>query len=266
MTKDEETDMATNSLESVDAFHNGAFSVVQPKDKGYRSGLDALLLAAALPENIQGLLADLGAGTGVAGLAALNFNRDLDLLLVERNPKMSAFAKRSLGLRKNQHLSGRVKTIETDITQSGVERLKAGLNPDSVDHVIMNPPYNKEDHRTPPDPTRAEAFMLGEGGLDSWFRTASSITKPGGTLALIYRTENIGDVLACARGRFGGLEILPIHSYADKPAKRFLARGTRASRAPLKLFPGFVVHAPDGTFTQQAEAIFKAEARLTFAQ
>lgn len=247
-----------------DMFHDGAFEVLQPSTRGNRSGMDALLLAAALPQSASGILADLGSGAGVAGLAALNLNQKLKLVSVEKNPHMADLARKSLQLSGNSSLRNKTKVIEHDVTSSGIDRLKAGLAPDSVDHIITNPPYNTSRERPPKDPIKAEAFMMGEGGIDAWFRTAAAIVKPGGTLAIIYRTENLGEVLACSQGRFGGLEIMPIHSRADEAAKRIIVRGTRASRASMAIVPGFVVHNEDGSFTEKADAIFKGKAHLDF--
>ncbi len=247
-----------------DKFHDGSFEVLQPSKRGIRSGMDALLLAAALPKNSSGVLADLGSGVGVAGLAALNLNSELTLLAIEKNPEMAKLANQSMLFSSNSKFSHRSKVIELDVTASGVERLKAGLEADSVNHVIMNPPYNTSRERAPNDPLKAEAFMMGEGGIDAWFRTAAAVMKPGGTIAIIYRTENLGEVLACSQGRFGGLEIMPIHSRANEAAKRIIVRGTRASRAPMAIIPGFVVHNSDGSFTEKADAIFKGKAHLDF--
>lgn len=255
-----ETDMETTR----DKFHDGAFEVLQPAKRGNRSGMDALLLAASLPQNSSGILADLGAGAGVAGFAALNLNSELSLLAIEKNHVMAEMAKKSMQFSSNTKLKHKSKVIELDITASGVERLKAGLAPDSVNHVIMNPPYNTSKERAPKDDLKAQAFMMGEGGIDAWFRTAAAILRPGGTIAIIYRTENLGDILACSQGRFGGLEIMPIHSRADEAAKRIIVRGTRASRAPMAIVPGFVVHNQDGSFTKKADAIFKGTQRLEF--
>ena len=82
---------------------------------------------------------------------------------------------------------------------------------------------------------------------------------------MIYRTENLGEILACAQSRFGGIEILPIHSRANEAAKRLLVRGKRGSRTPFSLSPGFVVHQANGSFTPKAKEIFDGKARLEFA-
>jgi len=247
-----------------DAFHNSAFEVIQPEDKGYRSGLDALLIAAALPPTSKGLVADLGSGVGVAGLAALNLNRDLDAVLVEKNEKLVELAEQTIRLHANSFLRNRCTVLKADVTLAGEDRVRAGLKCDSIDHLIMNPPYNSVSDRPPIDPMRIEAFMMGEGGADAWFRTAAAITKPGGTFVTIYKTENLGDVIACTKGRFGGLEILPIHSRADEPAKRIVVRGTRASRAPMALLPGFVMHEKDGSYMPAAQEIVDGKSHLTF--
>ncbi|MFC0209530.1 methyltransferase, partial [Chelativorans intermedius] len=61
--------MAEAQRFTVDAFHRGRFHLVQPAERGHRAGLDAMLLAGAVPRAFCGQLADLGAGAGAAGLA-----------------------------------------------------------------------------------------------------------------------------------------------------------------------------------------------------
>jgi len=247
-----------------DAFHRGAFHVLQPKNKGNRSGLDALLLAAAMPENSTGILADLGSGAGVAGLAALTLSPALQLLSIERNPEMLELAEQSLKLSENGNLHERVKIIEADVALSGCQRERAGLAADSVDHIIMNPPYNTKSNRPPLGVMRIEAFMMAEGGLDAWMRTAAAMLKPNGSFAIIYRTENLGQVIACAKGRFGKLEILPIHSRCCEPAKRIIVRGIRGSNAATTILPGFVVHDENGEFSKEANDIFDGKSSFQF--
>jgi len=251
-------------LSQTDAFHSGAFEVVQPQDGGYRSGMDALLLAAAVSPQAGGNLADLGAGTGVAGLAAINLNSALHVTLIENSVTMIEMARQNMGLSANRHLSSRVTVIKADVTSSAQMKQQAGLRQEGFDHIVMNPPYNPPHLRAPKDPLRATAFTMAEGGIDAWFRTATWLTKPGGTLNLIYRTENIGEVLACCQGRFGALQFMPVHSRADEPAKRILVRGIRGSRAPLSFTPGFIVHEADGSFTQAANGVFKGMNAIRF--
>ena len=247
-----------------DAFHQNAFQVLQPAARGNRSGMDALLLAASLPDGLSGTLADLGAGAGVAGFACASRNPNLHVVAVERNTEMARLARASIDLDANAQIKDRVCVLEADVSLSGVERHKAGLENNSVDYVIMNPPYNSKHIRAPEEPMRAEAFMMAEGGLDAWFRTAAAILRQRGILSMIYRTERLGEIIACAQGRFGNLEIIPIHSRQGDQAKRMIVRGTRGSRGPLTILPGFVVHGEVEKFTPAAKAIFDGKDGLGY--
>ena len=263
--RNETTDATKPMIKSkVDGFHGGAFEVYQPTGEGHRSGLDALLLAASMREDACGVLADLGAGVGVAGFAALNLNPNLQLLSVELNEAMHELAHQSLDLTSNTHIRDRIHLLQADVMKTGFERVEQGLDNNCADHVIMNPPYNTTGMRAPENAIRAEAYVMGDGGLDAWFRTAAAILKPGGSFCVIYRTENLASVLACSQGRFGGLEVLPIHSKPGEAAKRVLVRGIRGSRAPLTITPGLVVHDEEGNSTAHAKRIFMGEDRLRF--
>lgn len=254
---------------SRDTFHKGSttggFEVLQFVDRGHRAGMDAMLLAASLPDDSYGFVADLGAGGGAAGLAAINIHKNLSALLVEVNEEQVDLAKQTMRLSANNHFVNRVNIINTDVTLSGEKRSAAGLKPNSVDHVIMNPPYNQPNLRASPDPMRAEAYMMADGGLDAWLRTASAILKPGGTLSMIYRSERLGEIIACSQGRFGGLTVLPVFSRKNEAAKRIVLRGVAGSKAPLRLVPGLVMHDADGNQSEEANEILNGNRNLNFA-
>lgn len=254
-------DRAASDL-TLDSFHRGGFVALQPSRFGHRSGSDALLLAAALPHGAKGRLADLGSGAGVAALAALSVNPGLHATLVEIDPVMAAIARKTLRLPENATICGRAEVMEADVTLTGDRRTKSGLRDNSFDHVIMNPPYNHPRQRPPDDPARALAHMMGTGGLEPWMRTASAILRPGGWLFVVYRSENLGEVIATAQGRFGGLAVLPLHARKDLAASRVIIRARRGSRAPLSIHPGIVLHDDDHRPTPLAEAALNGRLRL----
>ncbi len=246
-----------------DLFLGGKIEVIQPAKKGHRAGLDAILIAAALQPKISGLVADLGAGSGTAGLACIALRPELKALLVENNPLMAKLAFQTSKLAKNQALRARVEVLEADVTTSGRKRESAGLITESCDYVILNPPYNDSNtNRASDDADRADAHMMGEGGLDAWMRTATSILKPRGMLAMIYRSQSIGQIIAATQGRFGGVTIAPIYSRVDEPAKRLLVRATKGSKAPVTFAPPIIIHNRDGSYTEKIDAVLNGEAFL----
>lgn len=253
-----------NVKTSQDDFFKGKFAAIQPIGTGHRSGLDALLIAAALPTDAKGVVVDLGSGSGVAGMAAACANEDLTAILVEKNKLMVGLAKQTLELDKNQELAPRLKILEADIMLSGLARESQGLTTRLADFVIMNPPYNHEGQRPSPDKNKAEAHVMGVSGLDSWMRTAAAILKPGGTMIMIYRTEKLGEVIASSTGRFGNVSIIPVHSRENEVAKRLIFKMKKGSRGPLKVLPCLIVHDAEGGPTNEANKLLNGEARLNF--
>src|SRR5690606_10769130 len=99
---------------SVDAFHRGRFHLMQPTGRGHRAGLDAMLLAAAVPTDFAGRLADLGAGAGAVGLAVASRWPGAEVALVDNSPIMAEFAQRSLSLAQNVAFAGQCSVLLAD--------------------------------------------------------------------------------------------------------------------------------------------------------
>jgi tRNA1(Val) A37 N6-methylase TrmN6 len=234
--------MTGHSSETIDAFHRGAFHIVQPKGRGHRSGMDAMLLAALVADERGIRVADLGAGAGAAGMAVASRLEQVEVVLFERSAEMAEFARKSLALAKNARFAGRVSVIEADVTLIGKERNAAGLIDDSFHHVIMNPPFNDASDRLTPDALKAEAHAMTDGLFERWVRTAGAIMIPGGQLSLIARPQSIGEIIAACGRRFGGIEITPIHPRDGENAVRILVTAIKGSRARLALRAPLIMH------------------------
>jgi tRNA1(Val) A37 N6-methylase TrmN6 len=240
---------------TLDAFHRGGFYLLQPSAGGHRAGMDAMLLAATVPEVASGSLADLGAGAGAAGLAVANRISDLEVLLVERAPPMVDCARRTLSLAQNAHLAARVQVLEADVNLQGTARRAAGLVDRIHDYVILNPPFNSGRDRKTPDRLKAEAHVMESPDLfEMWLRTACAILKPGGQVSIIARPEALGDVLGGLAGRFGGVEVTPVCARAETDAIRILVTAIKGSRARMILRDRILLHEGRGReFTSLAD-------------
>ena len=234
--------MADSPSETIDAFHRGAFHIVQPKGRGHRSGMDAMLLAALVADERAIRVADLGAGAGAAGMAVASRLDWAVVVLFERSPDMADFARKSLLLSENARFAGRVSVLEADVTLTGKDRNEAGLLDDSFHHVIMNPPFNDASDRLTPDALKAEAHAMTDGLFERWIRTAGAIMIPGGQLSLIARPQSIAEIIAACGRRFGGIEITPIHPREGENAVRILVTAIKGSRARLALRAPLTVH------------------------
>lgn len=257
------TGAAGPNATTVDAFLGGRVEAVQPASGHHRSGLEAVLLAAALSPDAAGRVLDLGAGAGVAGLCAAARAPGVSVTLIERDPELLAAAADALARPANAGTAPRIALARLDITADGeAARAAAGVVREGAAIVLTNPPFRPEGAvRASPHPARAAAHVA-EGGLDPWFRFAAWGLRPDGALVAILPAESLHEALDCLAGRFGGVAVLPIHPRGDGKALRILLAARKGSRAPLALLPGFVLH--DGPrFTRDADAILRGEAGLS---
>lgn len=249
--------------DTLDAFHRGAFHLVQPAGKGHRAGMDAMMLAAAVPSGFSGLLADFGAGAGAAGLAVAARCPAARVVLVENSPAMAEYAQRTLAHESNRAISSRASVLVADVALSGRTRVAAGLADAGFDFVIMNPPFNASHDRRTPDPLKEQAHVMVDGLLEQWIRSAAAVVKPRGGLAIITRPQSLQSVLTALSGRFGKAEIVPVHARVDSDAIRVIVRAKRADRGGLALKPPLVLHeSGNDRFSASADAINNGRASL----
>ena len=245
--------MAAEAATTIDAFLGGRVVCVQPAEGHHRSGLDAVLLAAALPAEAAGRALDLGAGAGVAGLCAAARCAGLSVTLFEREAELVRCAEASLHLEANRDFAARVSVERGDITA-----LPEALR-ESADEVLVNPPfYDAAAHSASPKAARAGAHVLAGQGLDPWLRAAASILKPRGRVTLIFRADGLDAVLAGLARRFGAVDVLPVHPRATFPASRVIVSGRKGRRAAMRLLPPLVLHGESGkAFLPAPEAILR---------
>jgi tRNA1(Val) A37 N6-methylase TrmN6 len=249
---------------SVDAFLGGLLTLVQPR-KGHRAGLDAALLQAIVPAEAAGHAVDLGAGVGTVAFSLAARAGALHVTAVERDSKLLAAAQAALARAENFGFAARVRLVEADVTARREFRERLGLADQSADWVLMNPPFDAPGRARPsPDEARRAAHMAEPGSLGAWCRTAAGLVRPGGVLGLIHRAPALPEILDALAGRFGDARIMPVHSSKGEAAARILVRAIRGSRAGLQIMPGLVLHRAGGAWTDEAEAILRGRASLSF--
>ncbi|WP_127091220.1 tRNA1(Val) (adenine(37)-N6)-methyltransferase [Aquabacter cavernae] len=222
-----------------DALLDGRLVLRQPR-RGHRFGHDALLLAGMAGEGDRTLM-DFGAGVGSAGLVALALHPGARAVLVEREADLAALAEQNAA---RNGFAERCAVVCADVCDLNRGR---GPNVPPVDLVLANPPFNLSTaHRTSPDGGRARAHMADEGLFAHWVTAAARCLKPGGRLALILRPSELALLLTALSGRFGALELQPVHPRADRPAVRLLARAIKGRRTPPVFLPGLVLGGAEG--------------------
>jgi tRNA1(Val) A37 N6-methylase TrmN6 len=238
---------------TCDAFLDGRIHVRQPA-KGFRSGLDAVFLAAACPATIGSVL-EAGCGAGVASLCLLARVDAIKVIGIEADSALAALARENAAA---NGFAGHFDIVTADLTDLWSTLEALGLRREAYDHAIANPPFYLQGRaRLSKDGRNARSRAMQEEGINHWLRFLAAAVKPGGTATVIHTAEALPQLLNAFEGRFGRLRVIPLHPKSGAPAIRVIVCGLKGNRAPLTLAQGIVLHETDGSPTKAAKAILR---------
>lgn len=213
---------------TCDAFLGGRLSLWQPR-RGYRAGVDPVLLAAAVPAKPGQSVLDLGCGAGAAALCLGARVPGLSLTGVERQADYADLARRN-GL---------------EVWQADLESLPEALRQRQFDHVIANPPYFDPNRRTrAPDPGR-EAARAEDTSLERWIDVAARRLAPRGYLHVIQHVSRLPDLLSACQDRLGSVEVLPLCARVGRAPHLVILRARKGGGAEFVLHAPLALHAGD---------------------
>jgi tRNA1(Val) A37 N6-methylase TrmN6 len=238
-----------------DAFLGGRLNLLQPKT-GFRSGLDAVMLAASIQAKPRQHVCDVGAGAGAALMCLAARVPDLEASAVEIDPVLADLASQN---HVRNGLTGSLIVHEADVL----------MRPRSVPrqafhHVMSNPPFHDAARGTPaPERAKARAKALDGDGLLAWLRFCRALVRPKGTVTVILPPAQLPAAMTALTRDGLGAVVIPLWPKAGVPAKRVILRVLMNSSAPLQLQPGLVLHEDDGRATSIAEQILRGGGALT---
>lgn len=243
-----------------DAFLGGRLQIRQPA-RGYRAGIDPVLLAAAVPARAGQSVLDLGCGAGVAALCLGRRVAGLHLAGLERQPFYAELARRN----------GAENGIIWEVVTGDLAAMPAGLRARRFDHVIANPPFFDRTRRTAAADPGREAAMAEVTPLALWVEAAARRCAPGGYVSIIQAAERLPELLAHTARHLGSIEVLPLVPRRGRPAVRVLMRARKGGRAGFRLHDGWVLHAGEAhdgdreNYTPATASILRDGAALPFA-
>jgi tRNA1Val (adenine37-N6)-methyltransferase len=230
----------------VTTFLDGKVMAAHPEG-GFRSGTDAVMLAAAVPAQGGQSVLELGSSSGAVSLCLMSRVPGLSVTGVEIDAE-------SVGFAQDNAVSNKA---EVQFVQADIFDLPPGLRRD-FDHVFCNPPFHEGGQKSP-DPGRARA-LSDEGTLGQWLSTGLQRTVSGGFFTAVIRADRTPEALAALGQR--GINLLPLWPRTGLPAKRVILQARKGSRAPFALLAGLVLHHADGRYTDEAQAILRDGAAL----
>ena len=222
-------------------FLDGRVRVTQPQT-GFRAGLDAVMLAAAIPAHSGQTALELGSGAGTASLCLAARVPGLAVTGVEIDASLVALAQ----------ANAKANAAPVGFVAADVFALPAELKRD-FDHVFCNPPFHGEGLASP-DAARATALMDG-GKLSDWLKLGLQRTVSGGYFTAILRADRLNEALAVLPER--GVCALPLWPRIGESPKRVIVQARKGSGAPFTLLPGLVLHQENGAWTNESEAVLR---------
>lgn len=224
------------------------------KREGYRSGIEPVLLAAAVPARPGELVLEAGTGAGAGLLCLAARVPGIGGVGVERDPVLAGLARENLAANGCDGIA----VVEADIEALGEGQRFA--------HAFANPPWHGPAGTPPAYAGRVSAKRGGER-LGAWVAALARRILPGGTLTLVLPVARMAEALeAAAAGGCGSGTIFPLWPRLGSEAKLVLVQVVRGGRSPLRLAAGLVLHGPDGRFTEGAEAVLRGGTALSLAR
>ena len=219
---------------------------------GHRTGIEAVLVAAAVPARPGERALEAGTGSGAGLLCLAARVPGLRGTGVERDPGLAMLARENV--LRNGFIS--VEIIATDIaTFRGDE---------PYDHAFANPPWHQFAGTPSRDVAREAAKRGAPGLLSVWANALAGCVRHRGTVTLVVAAAVLPEcVIALTRSGCGSLAILPLWPRAEVAAKLLILQARRSGRGPARLLPGLVLHEADGGYTEAAKAILRDGAMLT---
>lgn len=238
-----------------DELLGGRVSLVQPAE-GYRAAIDPVLLAAAVPAISGEHVLDVGTGVGAAALCLAARVPGVRISGLELQRALTRLANDN-AIRNG--MKDRVSIMEGDLL-----RPPPRLSPGSFDHVMANPPYLVTGRAaTPSEESKRIANVEGEAELGAWITFCLAMVRAKGSITLVHRADRLDALLGAFHRKAGEIVVFPLWPMADgRAAKRIIVRARKGVGSPTRLAAGLVLHRPDGSYTDEAEAILRGGAAL----
>lgn len=226
------------------AFPRGVY---QPEGS-FRFSVDALLLASFIKRSPGKLMADLGAGCGVVGLAYLLMHPEAEGVGFEIQSELVEAANYNA---ERLACDQRYLCIEADVTRADFgnhvfarfrEKKNTGVNKQLVlkntasstgfDLVLANPPYRiLGTGRLPLSPMRQRALFAPPGTLEQFCAAAHSLLTFQGIFGIVFPAVQVAWLhIALRHSGFQIQRMLPVHGREGKPPTLVLVEARKTGR------------------------------------
>ena len=234
--------------ESLDDLQNGYF-IIQ-SEKGFRYGMDAVLLSGYASVRPGEKVLDMGTGTGILPILLAAKTPGESFTGLEIQEKSACMARRSVAY---NGLQDRIRIVTGDIKEAA-----AVFGPASFDVVVSNPPYMTGNHGLlNAEQSRAIARHEVLCTLDDVAREAAKLLRPGGRFYMVHRPHRLIEIItALTKYKLEPKRMKMVHPFVDKEANMVLIEAVRGGKSMIKVEAPIVVYREPGVYTQEIYDIY----------
>ncbi len=244
--------MKTNLLphETLEDLQCGGLFLIQ-KEKGFRFGTDAVLLAGYAKNIKSKCTLDLCTGSGIVPILLSHKTDTPEIHGIEIQEDIADMAKRSV---LYNNLEERVHIKNGDLKEA-----MSYYKPSSFDLITCNPPYmkagsailNQSDTKVI---SRHEVLC----NLEDVIKISARLLKYNGHLVIIHRPNRLTDVLSQMRDNFIEPKTLRfIHTSFNKPPTLFIADGMFMAKRDIKILPPLIMYDDNGKESPELREIYE---------
>jgi tRNA1Val (adenine37-N6)-methyltransferase len=245
-----QSDLRVPYAVTSDHLLGGKVAYRQPRD-GFRSAIDPVLLAAAVPARAGERVLEGGTGAGAALLCLAARVPDIFGIGIDRDPGLLLLARANAAANARSGLL----FAAGDLAASPIGG--------EYDHAFANPPYHATNGTPSPSQARDAAKRLSPGQLSVWVEALTRPLRHRGTLTMILPPQLLEPALKAMRDSKAPAEcVFPVWPRQGQPARFVLVLGRKNGRSPLMLASGLILHTETGTFRPEADHVFRAGGAL----
>ena len=235
--------------ECIDDLQNNGLKIMQKK-RGFRFGMDSILLKDFVRIKPNEHVADLGTGSAVLPLLLSQKEPTARFSAFERQKDIADMAARSI---QYNRLENRITVWCEDLRNAQRVIGKA-----STDVVVCNPPYGKKGGILP---SQSENKLLSRHETDcdisEIVKAAAGILKNKGRIYISFPSHRMLELFDSLRSHH--LEPKRMRMVCGKASKApylLLAEAVKNAKPMLHFMPPLIVHHEDGTETEELRKIY----------
>lgn len=234
--------------ESLDDLQNGYF-IIQ-SEKGFRYGMDAVLLAGYASVRPGEKVLDMGTGTGILPILLAAKTPGESFTGLEIQEKSACMARRSVAY---NGLQDRIRIVTGDIKEAA-----AVFGPASFDVVVSNPPYMTGNHGLlNAEQSRAIARHEVLCTLEDLVRETARVLTSRGRFYLVHRPFRLAEIISVLKAyHLEPKRMRLVYPYVDKEPNMVLLEACRGGNPRIQVEKPLIVYEKPGVYTDEIREIY----------